>query len=152
MTEATADQQITITRVFDAPREMVFRAWTDPDHVAMWWGPGGFDTPRDSVEIDLRVGGRYHLRMVRGGGDREYALRYEIIELVEPELLVLRSEPMPEVGVNHATFTRVELADDGGRTRMTLTDGPYAEPGGGGAQAGWESSFDKLAAALRNYG
>jgi uncharacterized protein YndB with AHSA1/START domain len=149
MTEATAEHQITITRVFDAPRELVFSAWTDPDQVARWFGPAGMETPRDSVEIDLRVGGRFHLRMVHGGGGREYALRYEILEFIAPELLVLRSDPMPEVGLDHSTVTRVELADEGGRTRMTLTDGPYPEPGGSGAQAGWESSFDKLAALLQ---
>ena len=144
----TADQQITITRVFDAPRELVFRAWTDPDQVARWFGPAGLDTPRESVEIDARVGGRFQLRMVKPGSEAEYRLRYEIVELVEPELLVLRSEPMPEVGLHHPTVARIELHDEDGKTRMTLTDGPYTEEGGGGAGAGWASSFDKLEALL----
>jgi uncharacterized protein YndB with AHSA1/START domain len=147
MSEATAEQQITITRVFDAPRELVFNAWTDPDQVARWFGPAGFDTPRDSVEIDLRVGGRFHLRMVQGSG-REYELRYEIVELVEPSLLVLKSEPMPEVGMPHSTVTRIELQDEGGRTRMSLTDGPYPEAAAEGASAGWQGAFDKLEALL----
>lgn len=128
---------ITVTRVFDAPRELVFKAWTDPDHVAAWFGPAGFVTPRDSVDIDLRVGGRFDLSMVRDGAERR--LHYEIVELVEPELLVLKSD---------ATVTRVELEDDGGRTRMTLTDGPYPEDVGRGAGAGWEGAFEKLAAQL----
>jgi uncharacterized protein YndB with AHSA1/START domain len=147
MSEATAEQQITITRLFDAPRELVFSAWTDPGQVARWFGPAGFDTPRDSVEIDLRVGGRFQLRMVHASG-REYPLRYEIVELVEPSLLVLRSEPMPEVGMPHATITRIELQDEGGRTRMSLTDGPYPEAAAGGASAGWHGAFDKLEALL----
>jgi uncharacterized protein YndB with AHSA1/START domain len=134
--------------MFNAPRQLVFEAWTDPDHLAEWFGPAGFDTPRESIDIDLRVGGRFHLRMVKPGGGMEYGLRYEIVELVEPELLVLKSEPMPEVGLHHETFTRVELADEAGKTRMTLTDGPYPEEGGRGAAAGWEASFDKLAAVL----
>jgi uncharacterized protein YndB with AHSA1/START domain len=144
----TAEHQITITRVFDAPRQLVFEAWTDPDHLAEWFGPAGFETPRDTIEIDLRVGGRFNLLMVKRGGGMEYPLSYEIVELVEPELLVLRSGPMPEVGLDHDTFTRVELADEAGRTRMTLTDGPYPEEGGRGAAAGWEASFNKLAAVL----
>ena len=115
----------------------MFKAWTDPDHVAAWFGPAGFVTPRDSVDIDLRVGGRFDLSMVRDGAERR--LHYEIVELVEPELLVLKSD---------ATVTRVELEDDGGRTRMTLTDGPYPEDVGRGAGAGWESAFEKLAAQL----
>jgi len=144
----TAEHQITITRVFDAPRELVFKAWTEPDQVAKWFGPAGLDTPRESIEIDLRVGGRFHLRMVKPGTAMEHRLRYEIVELVEPELLVLRSGPMPEVGVHRATVARIELHDEDGKTRMTLTDGPYTEEGGGGAGAGWASSFDKLEALL----
>src|SRR5947208_4604945 len=99
MSDATpvqaAEHNITITRVFDAPRELVFKAWTDPDQVARWFGPAGFETPRESVEIDLRVGGRFKLRMVQGRAGMEYGLKYEIIELVETELLVIRSEPIP---------------------------------------------------------
>ena len=143
-----AEHQITITRVFDAPRELVFKAWTDPEQVGKWFGPAGFDIPRESVEIDLRVGGPFHLRMVRPGSGMEHALRYEIVEFVEPELLVLEHGPMPEVGLHNGTVTRIEFDDEDGKTRMTLTDGPYAEEGGGGAEAGWASSFDKLEVLL----
>src|SRR5262245_53560441 len=110
-----AEQQITITRLFDAPRELVFRAWTEPDQVARWFGPTGFETPRESVEIDLRVGGRFELRMVRAGPGPEHPVSYEIVELVEPELLVLKSEPMPEVGLHHGTVARIELEEEGGK-------------------------------------
>jgi uncharacterized protein YndB with AHSA1/START domain len=140
----TDEQEITITRVFDAPRELVFRAWTDPDQLAKWFGPAGFDTPRESIEIDLRPGGRFNLRMVQGSSGVEHHIPYEVVEFVEPELLVLKCDPMPEIGLQHSTRTRIELQDEGGKTRMTLTDGPYAEEGGRGAGAGWESSFDKL--------
>jgi uncharacterized protein YndB with AHSA1/START domain len=140
---AAADQQVVITRIFDAPRERVFRAWTDPDEVAGWYGPEHFDTPRDRVRIDPRVGGRWELTMVRRDGGGEFAIGYEIVELVEPELLVLRSDPMPGTGMHAATITRVELHDLGGRTRMTLTDGPYVESAH--AEAGWSQAFDKLA-------
>jgi uncharacterized protein YndB with AHSA1/START domain len=146
MTDSTtAEREITITRVFDAPRELVFRAWTDPDQVAKWFGPVGFETPRESIEIDLRPGGRFNLRMVQQGSGTEHRAPYEIVEFVEPELLVLKCEPLPEIGLHHSTFTRIELhEEEPGRTRMTLTDGPYTEEGGRGAGAGWESSFDKL--------
>jgi uncharacterized protein YndB with AHSA1/START domain len=140
---AATDQQVVITRVFDAPRERVFKAWTDPDEVAEWYGPEHFDTPREKVSIDLRVGGRYELTMVERDGGAEYAVGYEIVELAEPELIVLRSDPMPEVGMHEPTITRVELHDLGGRTRMTLSDGPYPETGH--AEAGWSAAFDKLA-------
>ena len=143
---AAAGQEVLITRIFEAPREKVFRAWTDPDEVAAWYGPEHFDTPRERIRIDLRVGGRYELTMVQRGGGAEFAIGYEILELVEPELIVLRSDPMPEAGMHEPTITRVELHDIGGRTRMTLTDGPYPESGH--AEAGWSAAFDKLAALL----
>ena len=145
MTETTTDREILITRVFDAPRDQVWRAWTDPDEIAAWFGPAQMETPRDRVRIDLRVGGRYELTMVEHGTGREHALRYEIVELVEPELIVLRSEPMPEMGLPEGTVTRVELHDHGPKTRMTLSDGPYPAPVSGHAEAGWSAAFDKLA-------
>jgi uncharacterized protein YndB with AHSA1/START domain len=145
MSDTTAGQDILITRIFDAPREAVFRAWTDPDEVAAWYGPEAFDTPRERIRIDLRAGGRYELTMVQRGGGAEFAIGYDILEVVEPELLVLRSDPMPGLGMHEPTVTRIELHDHGDKTRMTLTDGPY--PGGSGhAEAGWHAAFDKLAA------
>jgi uncharacterized protein YndB with AHSA1/START domain len=147
---AGPDQEVLITRIFEAPREQVFRAWTDPDEVAAWYGPEHLDTPREKIRIDLRVGGRYELTMVQRDSGAEFAIGYEILELVEPELIVLRSDPMPEVGMHEPTLTRVELHDLGGRTRMTLTDGPY--PDSRHAEAGWSAAFDKLAALLATQG
>jgi len=140
----TADQEVLITRIFDAPRERVFRAWTDPDEVAEWYGPEAFDTPREKISIDLRVGGRYELTMVQRDDGAEFAVGYEIVELVEPELIVMRSDEMPEVGMPDPVVTRVELHDHGAKTRMTLTDGPYPH-GGGHAEEGWGAAFEKLA-------
>jgi uncharacterized protein YndB with AHSA1/START domain len=146
-TPMTADQKVLITRVFDAPREQVFRAWTDPDEVGAWYGPEHMDTPREKIHIDLRVGGRYELTMVQRGGDTEFSIGYEILELIEPELIVLRSDPMPQVGMHEPTILRVEFHDHGAKTRMTLSDGPYPA-GAGHAEAGWNAAFDKLAALV----
>ena len=68
---------------------------------------------------------------------------YEIVELVEPELIVLRSGPMPKVGMHEPTITRVEFHDHGAKTRMTLSDGPYPA-GHDHAEAGWTAAFDNL--------
>jgi uncharacterized protein YndB with AHSA1/START domain len=144
---AAADQQVLITRIFEAPRERVFQAWIDPDQVAAWFGPEGMDTPRDRINIDPRVGGRYELAMVHGGG-AEHAVGYEIVELVEPELIVLRSDPMPEVGMPEPTVVRVEFHDHGPKTRMTLSDAPYPREARGHAEAGWSAAFDKLAGVV----
>ena len=145
-TPAVADQQVKITRTFDAPCQQVFRAWTDPEEIAAWYGPEHVDTPRERIHIDLRVGGRYELTMIQRDSGAEFAIGYDILELVEPELIVLRSDPMPEMGMHEPTITRVELHDIGGRTRMILTDGPYPETGH--AEAGWHAAFDKLATVV----
>ena len=68
---------------------------------------------------------------------------------MEPELIVLRSDPMPEVGMHEPAITRVELHDHGDKTRMTLTDGPYPA-GREHAEAGWNSAFNQLAARVAN--
>jgi uncharacterized protein YndB with AHSA1/START domain len=142
----STDQDVLITRIFDAPREQVFQAWTDPDEVAAWYGPAHMDVPRDSVRIDARVGGRWEVTMVPRGGGEGFAIGYEIVELVEPELLVMRSDPMP--GQPEGTLVRVQLHDHGPKTRMTLSDGPFPAAGRGHAEAGYEGALDKLAAHL----
>jgi uncharacterized protein YndB with AHSA1/START domain len=110
MTDSTSDTatdpQILITRIFEAPRERVFAAWTDPDQVAAWYGPQHVDTPRESVHIEPRAGGRWELTMVQRGTGKAHPVRYEIVELVEPELIVLRSDPMPEMGLHEPTVVR----------------------------------------------
>ena len=140
------EKTVVLTRVFDAPRRLVFQAWTAPDHVALWFGPEGFQTPRESVTIDLRVGGRYELGMIQKQSGALFPVRYEIIELDPPRLLVLKSEPMPEIGIHEPTFTRIELRDHGDKTRMTLSDGPYTQSPH--AEAGWNGAFAKLDALL----
>ena len=145
MTERTADQEVLITRVFDAPREQVFRAWTDPAEIAAWYGPEHMHAPAERIRIDLRVGGRWELTMVAREGGGEFSIGYDIIELNKPELLVLRSDPMPEMGMPDPTVLRVELHDHGTKTRMTLSDGPFPR-GAQGAEAGWTVALDELAA------
>ena len=85
----TDERTIVITRVFDAPRRLVFEAWTDPRHVAQWWGPPGFDSPL--CEMDLRTGGlfRIHLRAPDGV---IHPCRGVFRELIEPERIVYAGE------------------------------------------------------------
>jgi uncharacterized protein YndB with AHSA1/START domain len=145
--DVDTDQKILITRIFDAPRQQVFKAWTDPDEVAAWYGPAHMAVPRANVRIDARVGGRWEVTMVpRSGGGEGFTIGYEILELVEPELLIMRSDPMP--GQPEGTVVRVQLHDHGPKTRMTLTDGPFPAEGRDHAAAGYEGALDKLAAHL----
>ena len=141
-------EAILITRIFDAPRERVFRAWTEPDELAAWFGPAHVEVPPERVYIDLRVGGRFELTMVRRDGGGEFAIGYAILELVPPELIVLRSDPMPEMGMTQPAIVRVELHDHGDRTRMTFSDGPQPPAGRAPAEAGWTAAFLALDAVV----
>jgi uncharacterized protein YndB with AHSA1/START domain len=143
--DVSADQDVLITRIFDAPREQVFKAWIDPDEVAAWYGPAHMGVPRESVRIDARVGGRWEITMVPQAGGDGFAIGYDIVEFVEPELLVMRSDPAP--GQPDGTLVRVELHDHGPKTRMTLSDGPFPA-GRDHAAAGYHGALDKLAAHL----
>ena len=81
----TKEPELVITRVFDAPRELVFRVWTDPKHVVHWWGPRGFTAP--FIKIDLRVGGSFHYCM-RSPDGKEYWTKGVYREIVAPEKIV----------------------------------------------------------------
>ena len=150
-TKSLAEREITITRVFDAPRALVFKAWTDAAQLAQWWGPKGFTNP--VCEIDARVGGaiRIHMRAPDGA---IYPMGGEIREIVEPERLVFTNNALDDAG-NHIIegFTTVTFVDEGGKTKMTLhTRGSavvekavaYLQ----GMEMGWTMSIDKLAALL----
>ena len=78
----TADRELVVTRVIDAPRRLVFRAWTQPEHIARWWGPQGFTTIH--CEMDVRVGGAYRFGM-RSPQGTEHWKRGVYREIVEPE-------------------------------------------------------------------
>ena len=137
-------EHVNIDRTFDASREEVWNAWTDPAQLAEWWGPGGFHTPIDSIDLDLRAGGHLHLTMVQTENGSEYPVRFQVVELVERELLVLYSPAQPELGLTTDTTTRIEFLEEGARTRIRLTDGPYEGEMAKMADMGWSDQFDKL--------
>src|SRR5579862_8390387 len=113
---STADREILATRIFDAPRELVFEAWTDPKHVAQWWGPRGFTTTIH--EMDVRPGGVWRLVM-RGPNGVDYRNRIVFIEVVRPERLVYKHEP--EEGSEPVNFqVTVDFAMEGNRTRLKM--------------------------------
>jgi len=108
---ASSDRQIVSARVLDAPRERVFRAWTDPARLARWWGPKGFRNTLE--EFDLRPGGVW--RFVMHGPDGvDYKNKSVFVEIVEPERIVFQHESGPRFQVT-ATF-----AEQAGRTRLTF--------------------------------
>src|SRR5438093_9715892 len=83
-------REFTITRVFDAPRELVWKAWTDPEQVARWFGPRGISTPRSTITMDVRPGGTFALTMIGDDDGKEYPSGGTFLEVVEPERLVWR--------------------------------------------------------------
>src|SRR5215471_8987755 len=110
-----SDREIVISRVFDAPRELVWKAWTDPEHVGKWWGPRGFSTTTRSIKIAPGGSWRY---VMHGPDGTDYENLMTFIEVVKPEKLVytmggsVETEP-----VNfHVTTTFEEV---GGKTKVT---------------------------------
>ena len=140
------ERDVQIIRTIGGPREVVFEAFLDPDQIAKWWAPDGFEVPRDTVDVERGRGGYIHFTMAQSGGGPEYPVRFEIVEFVEPELLVLASPALPEVGILEPTQTHVFFEPDGAGTRVTVTQGPHDDEMRPRAGAGWEGSFDKLEA------
>ncbi|HWQ87816.1 SRPBCC domain-containing protein [Brevundimonas sp.] len=142
-------RRLSIVRTFDAPRALVWKMWTDPAHVAAWWGPEHFTTPE--VRMDVRPGGAIHMVM-RGpdGADFPFDGRFTAIE--EPERLVMRTWVRREDG---STWFEVEQSfrfeEIDGQTRLHL-DAVVIEAGEdalgplSGMEAGWTQSLDKLKA------
>ena len=105
----TIDREIVSVRVFDAPRELVFRAWTEPEHLLRWWGPKGFTNTFH--EFDLRPGGNWRFVM-HGPDGTDYKNHVVFTEIVAPERIVLDHISPPRFEIT-ATFT-----DVGGKTRV----------------------------------
>ncbi|MGH3302099.1 MAG: SRPBCC family protein [Streptosporangiaceae bacterium] len=147
MTAGTTDE-LVISRVFDAPRELVYQAFVEPDQLAQWFGPVGFVVPRDTVAVDARVGGYQRFVMISADdpGVRS-PVDATFTEVVENELLVgeQRVEGIPGLAGVATMTLRLEFHDEpGGKTRLELRQGPYTRPLEADARQGWQSSFTKL--------
>jgi len=147
--EPAAGREVRITRLFQARRELVFKAWIDPDQIAAWWAPKQCEIPRETVEIEPHVDGHIHFSMVERGGGVVYPVRFRIVEISEPELLVLASDPQPEIGVVNPMITRAVFEAKGNATLVTVTQGPHSEQTQGGATTGWTECLEKLEKLLR---
>jgi uncharacterized protein YndB with AHSA1/START domain len=131
--------EVTITRVYDAPRELVFRALIEPEQFVQFWGPVGTHVPLESVVIEPWAGGRFENTMVLDDGSGEFPMKAVFVEVVEPETLTFR-EPESNV-VSASTFT--DLGD--GRTEVVIRQSNvpemYRSPQ---ALAGFETSLDRF--------
>lgn len=145
------EREVTITRIFDAPRSLVFKMWTDAKYVADWWGPGVFTNP--VCEIDARVGGKWHIVM-RGPDGTDYPGGGVYREVVPPERLVFTNIATDQQGnVLLEGLTTVTFAEYEGKTKLTLHTRAvalvdYASAYLAGMEEGWKQTLDGLAATL----
>ncbi len=147
------ERELIITRVFDAPRELVFKAWTDPKHVAQWWGPKDFTNP--VCELDVRPGGAILIHM-RGPDGVVYPMKGVFHEIAPPERLVFTTSAFEDEAGNPQLEDRttVTFAEHDGKTKLTVQAvvtkaAPAVEGALAGMEAGWNESLDRLAEALR---
>lgn len=147
-------KELTLTRVFDAPRERVWNAWTDPKLLAQWWGPQGFTAP--VCEVDARPGGAILIHM-SGFGMLAPMMTGVFKEVVKPERLVFTNNAffeVPPVKPLIEGITTVTFEDLGGKTKVTVHNGilraaPEAAQTLAGMEPGWTQSLGKLAEFLR---
>lgn len=151
--------EVVITRIFDAPCELVWKAWTEPEHFKKWWGPKGCTSP--ACKIDLKVGEKY-LFCMRMKDGQDYWSTGIYKEIIPNEKLVFSHSFADEKGnVVPASYygfegkfelemeITVTLAEEAGKTKMTLRQvgmpDSHIEP----MNTGWNESFDKLAESLK---
>lgn len=149
MVTDTVNRELVLTRVFAAPREIVWRAWTDPKHLARWWGPKGFTNP--VCELDVRPGGAIHIHMC-GPDGVVYPMKGVFHEIVEPERLVFTDSALEDGEGNPGLVVRntVTFTERDGKTELTLRavvvkSTPEAAEALDGMEEGWSQSLDRLA-------
>ena len=147
MAEGGSAQEVTITRVLHAPRELVWRAWTEPERLARWWGPRGWSTDPADVTMDVSPGGAFRVRSVSDdGAPMTTAGVYR--EVVEPERLVFE-EPAEDAWHDGAVSTLTLTDLGGGRTEMVLHSVIHTtEELGKLAAGGMRGALDRLAELL----
>jgi len=168
----TDDKKIIISRVFNAPREAVWKAWTDPETIKKWWGPEGFTAP--SIKVDFRVGGKYIFAMKGPAGSEWDKVMYSagVFKEIDPRKKIVSTDffsdekgnkvdPV-EYGQSKDAPSEMEvivtLEDAGNGTKLSITypapesDEAFEAMKKSGMEEGWNSSLDKLAKVLEKGG
>jgi uncharacterized protein YndB with AHSA1/START domain len=143
----SAERELVVTRVFDAPREFVFKAWTQPEHLARWWGPRGYSLP--SCQIAARPGGSYRFQMRSPEGDLHWW--HGVVREIEPERIVWTCSINNTDGrsISAETILTVSLEEYAGKTRLTLPQASFESIGVRDAHSnGWSDAFGRLAEHL----
>ena len=141
----TAKRELFIERVFDAPRSLVFGAWSEPKHLMRWFAPKGFTVP--ACEMDFRVGGRYRLCM-RSPEGRDYWVHGVYREIVAPERIVWTGTLEDD---GNETLTTITFADHDGKTKLTVHQTySFESDSTRGAPQGWAETLERLAEYVAN--
>ena len=143
----TPKAELVLRRLFNAPRKLVFEVWTDPKHLAQWWGPRGFAT--EIREMDVKPGGVWSYVM-RGPDGNEYPFDGVYVEVVEPERLVFDGSihGSPEQRV----WTEVTFAERGAKTEVNVRQlYTFESAATRGAPIGWNQQFDRLEEFLASF-
>jgi uncharacterized protein YndB with AHSA1/START domain len=139
----TAPAELNLTRIFDAPRDIVFRCMVTPEHLAHFWGPAGVSAPLEHIRVDARPGGVFETLMVNDADGSTYPTKAVYVEVAAPERLA-----WTETGSGMTTTaTFADLGDGRTEVRIRQTNVPDAMLSKD-AQAGFRTSLDKFAAYL----
>lgn len=142
------DLVLVITRILDAPRALVFKVWSQPEHLVRWWGPKGFTLP--SCKMEFHEGGAFRCLM-RSPEGTEHRMHGVYREIVEPEMISFTWAWIDEAGnAGHETLVTVTLEEagrDGAQTKLTLHHAVFESVTARDAHnGGWSECFDRLAA------
>ena len=147
--DAPSEREVTVVRVYDVPARLVFKAWSEPEHIKKWFGPEGW--PVTMAEIDFRVGGRYRLAMTGPSGEENDPFGGEYLEIVPNRKLVFE-DAFEKPGSPKMLWT-VNLDESDGKTAMTLqilfwSIAMKDEYLGYGMMEGLTSSLDQLSGVV----
>lgn len=152
-----AQKELTIEKVFNAPAQKLWEAFTDPETLKKWFGPEGFTTP--VVQIDTKVGGKIYLEMEDVAGYVQKGMRSpmegEFKEVNAPTKIVYTANPLVNGKPAMETLVTINFTEEAGKTKMNLhvevvSSTPEAAPMLEGMEQGWKQSLDKLEKLLNN--
>ena len=142
------ENDVYITRAFDAPREVVWNFFTRPELLALWFGPDTVHVDPATVVIELTVGGRWDLDMVDNATGEHYPMRSTVVVVTPPEYLEVAAEAVAGSGPQTELRLRIWFHDHGAKTRLTIHQGPFTPEFRDMTSTGWQSSFVKVDALL----
>jgi len=142
-----ADRELVVSRLIDAPPALVFKAWTQPEHVARWWGPQGFTMVH--CDMDIRVGGKYRCGMRSPQGTEHYVVGV-YHEIVKPKRIVFTFAWEDADGnPGHELLTKVSFEERGTQTLLTLRQGTFQTTDQRDSHVtGWASCLERFAAYI----